>query len=401
MRFELYVARRYLTRRRKNAFLSLITVVSIIGVAIGVAALVVALALIGGYQRDIRSKILETTSHLMVTGLLEQGGPDYRSVAEELKALPGVLDVSAVVHGTVLIRHGRQAGGGILRGVDAGTLNRRWKPLLKKGEIPEQPREVVVGAELADQLSLQPGDRCQAVVPQAELGPMGALPRLIPLRVSGIFRSGLYELDNATILGGLTDMAGLLRTRGRIHYLQVYLQDPFQASALAQRLRETLPPGLGVVTWQDLNATLYSAMKLEKTVLFFTLCLIILVASLNIVAGLVLLVMQKIKDIGILLTYGASDATIRRIFFLQGAFIGLSGTALGLLLGAGFVFLANHFELIRIPAEIYQTDHLPFHMALRDLVWITVASLAITFTATLWPSRRAAGVSVVEAVKNE
>jgi ABC-type transport system, involved in lipoprotein release, permease component len=239
------------------------------------------------------------------------------------------------------------------------------------------------------------------VTPQAALSPMGIMPRFRRFRVTGVFRSGLFEFDSGTVISGLNAAQKLFALKDKVSYLQVNLRDIFRAEKVASAMRRHLGARYTVITWQELNQSLYSALKLEKTVLFFTLTLIIIVAALNIVAGLILMVMQKMKDIGILLSFGTSAAQIRRIFFLQGAVIGVVGTALGTVLGLGFCYLANRYELIQVPTEIYQVSFVAFRIGWIDLLAVIGASLLISFSATLIPSRKAAAVSVVDAVKYE
>jgi len=254
---------------------------------------------------------------------------------------------------------------------------------------------------MAMKLNLFAGDSCLIVSPQAALSPLGIMPRFKKFRVSGIFRSGLFEFDSGTVISGLGAAQQLFSLKGKVSYLQVNLHDIFSAERVAETMRKRLGARYTVITWKELNQSLYSALELEKTVLFFTLTLIIVVASLNIVAGLILLVMQKMKDIGILLSYGTSAAQIRRIFFLQGAVIGILGTTLGVVLGLGFCHLANRFEWIKVPAEIYQVSYVPFRIGFLDLAAVVAVSLLVSFAATLIPSRKAAAVSVVDAVKYE
>jgi lipoprotein-releasing system permease protein len=227
------------------------------------------------------------------------------------------------------------------------------------------------------------------------------IPRFKKFKISGIFKSGLFEFDSGTVIANLNAGQQLFSLKNKINYLQINLKDIFSAETIAANLRDFLPVEYAVVTWQELNQSLYSALKLEKTVLFFTLTLIIVVASLNIVAGLILLVIQKIRDIGILLSYGTTARQIRKIFFIQGAIIGLLGTALGVILGLGFCQLANRYELIKVPAEIYQVSYVPFSLGAFDLLAVILVSLLISFSATLIPALKAAQVSVVDAVKYE
>lgn len=404
MKFAWFIARRYLAKGRKNSFISIISAVSILGIAIGVAALIIALALISGFQDDIRDRILSSSAHLMVTDRFQEGFAGFRQRELEIaRAFPEVRTVTPVVHGTVLVKgRGRDVAGAVLRGLDLERRHKEeWLEELDLGRLPRGDSELLLGREMAVRLGLFTGDSCLVVTPQAALSPMGIMPRFRRFRVAGIFRSGLYEFDNGTVITGLGAAQKLFALKDRVSYLQVNLRDIFSADRVAEAMRRRLGSRYSVITWKELNQSLYSALRLEKTVLFFTLTLIIVVASLNIVAGLILMVMQKIKDIGILLSFGVSAAQIRRIFFLQGAVIGILGTALGAALGLGFCHLANRFELIKVPSEIYQVSFVPFRVNGFDLAAVVLASLLISFGATLIPSRKAAAVSVVEAVKYE
>ncbi len=404
MKFAWFIARRYLTKGRKNSFISIISLVSILGIAIGVAALIIALSLINGFQNDIRDRILSSSAHLMITDRFNEGFAGFREVNRGLeKKFPEVKALLPVVYGTVLVKGtGRDVAGAVFRGLDLGRQQLEpWLSRLDFGRLPANDHELLLGRELAMKLGLFAGDNCLVVTPQTALSPMGIMPRFRKFHISGIFRSGLYEFDSGTAITGLAAAQKLFGLKDKVSYLQANLHDIFSAEKVADAMRRHLGARYAVTTWKELNQSLYSALKLEKTVLFFTLALIIVVASLNIVAGLILLVMQKIKDIGILLSYGATAAQIRRIFFLQGVVIGVLGTALGVFLGLGFCLLANRYELIKVPAEIYQVSFVPFRIGLLDLGAVIVVSLLISFGATLIPSRKAASVSVVDAVKYE
>jgi lipoprotein-releasing system permease protein len=404
MKFEWFIAVRYLTKGRKNSFISIISLVSILGIAIGVAALIIALALINGFQNDIRNRILSSSAHIMITDRLGDGIENFNKLAARVEnEFPEVNNVMPVVYGTVLIKgSGREVTGAVFRGMDLQRKKKEnWLQRLDSGSLPGGDRELLLGREMALKMNLFPGDSCLVISPQAALSPLGMIPRFKKFRVSGIFRSGLYEFDSGTVIAGLGAGQQLFSLKNRINYLQINLKDIFSAEPIAARMRKSLPVQYAVITWQELNQSLYSALKLEKTVLFFTLTLIIVVASLNIVAGLILLVIQKIRDIGILLSYGTSAAQIRRIFFIQGAIIGLLGTAMGVFLGLGFCHLANRYEWIKVPAEIYQVSYVPFRLGAFDLLAVVLVSLIISFSATLIPALKAAQVSVVDAVKYE
>lgn len=404
MKFAWFIAIRYLTKGRKNSFISIISLVSILGIAIGVAALIIALSLINGFQNDIRNRILSSSAHIMVTDRLADGFADYQALSKKLEnEFKEVKAVMPVVYGTVLVKGvGREVTGAVFRGLDLQRGKKEpWLTKLDFGRLPANDRELLLGREMALKLNLFAGDSCLIVSPQAALSPLGIMPRFKKFRISGIFRSGLFEFDSGTVISGLGAAQQLFSLKNKISYLQVNLNDIFKAEAVAARMRDRLGAQYAVITWKELNQSLYSALEMEKTVLFFTLALIIVVASLNIVAGLILMVIQKIKDIGILLSYGATAGLIKKIFFLQGAIIGVLGTALGVTLGLGFCYLANRYELIKVPAEIYQLSFVPFRVSILDLAAVIGVSLLISFSATLLPSRKAAAVAVVDAVKYE
>lgn len=404
MKFELFIAKRYLLKGRKSSFISIISLVSIIGIAIGVAALIIALSLLNGFQGDIRDKILSSTAHVMVNNVFGEGLADYEPLIKEIQEqFDEVTSAAPVVFGTVLVKgSSRYASGAVLRGVDLSvSANELWAKKLESGSLPKKKNQLLMGREIAVRLSLISHDPCTVITPQPVLSPSGILPKIKKLYVSGVFKSGLYEFDNGTVITNLETAQKLFNLKDRISYIQIYLDDLFKAEEVAAKLRKMLPLGLQVITWKELNASLYSALELEKTVLFFTLTLIIIVAALNIIAGLILLVIQKIKDIAILLSYGATPAIIKRIFFFQGSVIGIIGTTVGIIIGLGFCYLANKFELIKVPAEIYQMTHVPFKVGLFDLLAVLVVALLISFTATLIPSQKAASVNVVDAIKNE
>lgn len=404
MKFEFFIAKRYLVKGRKSSFISIISLVSIIGIAIGVAALIIALSLLNGFQGDIRNKILSSTAHIMISNVLGDGFDGYQQIIKNIKEHNGqIISANPVVYGTVLLKGtGRNSAGAMLRGIDLQSPGEEpWEKKLYSGQLPSKPNQLLLGIEIAGRVGLLEHEDCTVITPQPVLSPTGIMPKIKKMHVSGIFKTGLYEMDNGTIITNLETAQKLFDLKNKISYIQIYLKNIFDAEEVAADLRAIVPPYLSVITWKDLNASLYSALELEKTVLFFTLTLIIVVASLNIIAGLILLVIQKIKDIGILLSYGATPKIIKRIFFIQGSIIGIIGTAVGVAIGLAFCYLANKFQLIKVPSEIYQMSYVPFKIGLFDFLAVVVVTLFITFTATLIPSQKAASVNVVEAIKNE
>ena len=405
MRFELFVAKRYLTAKRKQAFISVITLISVLGIAIGVMALVIAIALITGFQEDVQDKILGATSHIMVSDLSGDGLRDYGEVSAKIAGIKGVVSVTPVVYSQVLINGPSRSSGALLKGIDLGreTAGSAWLRKLESGRLPEPgPQEgLLLGRELAFAIGAGPGDAVTVLTTASRLSPMGLFPKTRRFRVAGIFNTGLYEFDSSTALAPLETAQKFLGSEGRITYLQIKLSDIFEAGRIAERIKEIIPPVAYVTTWMELNKSLFSALKLEKNIMFLTITLIVFVAALNIIATLILMVMEKTRDIGILMAMGATAGNIRRIFFFQGALIGVVGTSLGVALGLGWCWLANTFRLIRIPVDIYQISFVPFRLRGLDLALIVGVSLAISFLSTLFPSRRASKTDPVVALKYE
>ena len=352
MTFELFVARRYLTARRKQAFISLITLISVLGIMIGVAALVIAIALITGFQEDVQAKILGATSHIMVQDLSNEGLAGYRAVADKIQTDKGVLSVTPVVYSEVLISGLAKSKGALLKGIDFGRElpGAAWLQRLEAGVIPGQggQREgILLGRELAFTAGAQVGDIVDIVTPSANLSPMGLMPKRRRFQVTGIFSTGLYEFDANTALVSLATAQKLLGLEDKVTFLQVKIRNIFEAPAIAERIKKGLNHTVYVTTWMELNKNLFSALKLEKNIMFLTITLIVIVAALNIIATLILMVMEKTRDIGILMAMGATPVNIRRIFFYQGALIGVLGTGMGAVLGLAWCWLANTFQLIR------------------------------------------------------
>ncbi|HOI45000.1 MAG TPA: ABC transporter permease [Candidatus Aminicenantes bacterium] len=406
MRFELFIAKRYLTARRKQAFISVITFISILGIAIGVMALVIAIALITGFQGDVQDKILGATSHLMVSDLSGDGLKDYHRLAAGIRGTKGVVSVSPVVFNTVLVTGSMRSSGALIKGIDFALEKEHsgWLKKLDMGEIPKEgdSREgILLGREMALTIGAGVGDVITVLTSSSRLSPLGLFPKTKRFRVTGIFNTGLYEFDSSTALIALASAQKLFGFEDAVSYLQVRVENIFEAGRIAEIIKDKLPHSAYTTTWMELNKSLFSALKLEKNIMFLTITLIVFVAALNIIATLILMVMEKTRDIGILIAMGATSGNIKRIFFYQGALIGVIGTTLGALLGLAWCGLANAFKLIKIPVDIYQISYVPFHLKALDLALIVGVTLAISFLSTLFPAHRASKVDPVMALKYE
>jgi lipoprotein-releasing system permease protein len=405
MSYEFFIARRYLTAKRKQAFISVITFISVLGITIGVAALIIAIALVTGFQADVQDKILGATSHLMIQDVHEDGLRDYENLTARIKQVPGVRSVSPVALSYTLINGPLKKQPAMLKGMDLKleAAQSPWLRTLVSGAIPpETGRDgILLGQDLALVLGVSVGDPVTVITSNMTLSPLGLLPKQKKFVVSGIFATGLYEFDSSTALVALPVAQKFFGLEGRISYLQVMIDHIFDAARLKERLKSVLPPLAYVTTWMELNKSLFSALKLEKNIIFLTITLIVIVAALNIIATLILMVMEKTRDIGILLAMGATSKSIRKIFFLQGSLIGIIGTACGTALGLAWCGLANTFKLIKVPVDIYQISYMPFRIGPVDILVIVGVSLAISFVSTLFPSRRAAKVDPVVALKYE
>jgi len=405
MNFELFIAKRYLTAKRKQAFISVITFISTLGIAIGVMALIIAIALITGFQDDVQDKILGSTAHLMVQHYLGEGLSDYPELIKDIEADEEVVGVSPIVYDYVLLTGPYKTSPGVIRGIDFDLemASSKWLQDMQ-GSLPD-PGESIPGVLLGQDLALSTGagigDMVNVITPSFRLSPTALIPRQKRFRVTGIFQTGLYEFDNTTALISLENAQKLFRLEDKISLLQVRIENIFRAEEVSDRIKDVLPKETYVTTWMEMNKPLFSALKLEKQLLFLTITLIVIVASLNIVATLILMVMDKTREIGIMIAMGATAKNIRKIFFFQGAMIGIIGTAVGTALGLFWNWLANTFELIKVPVDIYHIAYVPFRLKFLDLALIVSVALLISFLSTLFPSHRASKIDPVVALKYE
>lgn len=406
MNFELFVARRYLTAKRKQAFISVITFISVLGITIGVMALVIAIALITGFQSDVQDKILGSTSHIMVSSVSSEGIGNYEQLMAKIKTVPGVIQATPVVNDTVLLRGPYKSDGALLRGIDFEMEKESspWLRELESGNVPsreDRHEGIVLGRELAIRIGAGIGDGITVLTSPSRLSPVGLMPRMKKFAVTGIFYTGLYEFDSTMAFIDLDVAQGIFKLDEKISLIHIRIDDIFRAPEIRDRLIDILPLDTYATTWMELNKPLFSALKLEKNLMFFTITLIVLVAALNIIATLILMVMEKTRDIGILKAMGANSKSILKIFFLQGAMIGVVGTFVGTILGLIWCWIANTFELIKVPVDIYPIAFVPFRIKILDLAMIVGVTLLISFLSTLFPSYRASKVDPVVALKYE
>lgn len=403
MKFELFIAKRYLIAKRKQAFISVISLVSIIGITIGVMALLIALALMTGFHKDIQSKILSATSHIIISDIGGEGIKDWESLSKKIKETDKkeeIISITPVVYGMGLISSEWRAVPAGVRGLDFVLEKRDWLRKIEKGRIPGKG-EVILGKELAKSIGVDLGDSVNVISTSFTLSPFGLMPRSKTFKVCGIFSTGLYEYDSTTAIIPIQEAQLFFKMKDRVSFLHITIKDIFRAGELSDKIKEKLEYSFLVTSWMELNRSLFSALKLEKKVIFFTISLIVFVASLNIIASLILMVMEKTKDIGILISMGATKGMIRRIFFFQGAIIGIFGTIAGLSLGLIWCVIANKFQLIKVPIDIYQISYVPFRPELKDILLIVLISLVISFSSTLLPSTRASKINPAEALRYE
>ncbi len=403
MSVEWFIARRYLTARRRQAFISLISAVSIAGVGVGVMALVIALALMTGVQSELRDRIVGSTAHVIVYG-------DLSDTAAAIKkaTIPGVTGAAPAMQSAVLLRTNLVQPAS-LKGIDI-TLEPTVTDIdraMVTGSLaalenrpPDAKDGVVLGADLAQALGARLGDTVLMLTPELTGSPFGLMPRQRPLEVVGTFRFGFYQLDTTEALVTMKTASEVLG-RTEPDWLQLHLSTLEAAPAIRGQLEQTLGTGYQFRDWIEMNGELYSALWLEKVAISLTIGLIVMVAALNIVASLVLLVMEKSRDIAILRTMGASARVVRRIFILQGLIIGLIGTIGGTVLGVAVSVILDRYQLIRLSGEVYQIAYLPFHVHAWDIVIVVLSALAVCLVATLYPSRQAARIDPAEALRHQ
>jgi lipoprotein-releasing system permease protein len=411
MPFELRIALRYLTARRKQAFISVISAISVLGVVVGVMALMVALGLMTGLQREIRSKILGATAHISIFRSGNEPFDNYREVVARVRTVPHVLGSAPTVYGKGLMITAGGSAVATLKGI-VPAMERSVTDLasqVEEGQLDALERSdagslppILLGRDLASTLGVGVGDVVTVTSPEGRLSPLGMLPRVTKFRVAGTVHSGLYEFDSQWAYVPLS-VAQRLFTGGSdsASLVEVRLDDIYAVRAVAPHILAALGEGYLTTDWILMNQSLFSALWLEKVAIGITIGLIVMVAALNIVATLILLVMEKHKDIAILVSMGASRGAITRIFMLQGTVIGALGTLTGAVLGWGLCRVLDHYKLIRVPVDVYQVSYVPFTLLPLDAATVIVGAALICFLATIHPARGASRLDPAEALRYE
>ncbi len=405
--FELHIALRYLLAKRKQAFISLVSFISMLGVGVGVMAVIVALAMMTGLQLELQKRIIGSNAHIYVWNT--DGITDYHREADKLRTLPHVVGAAPGILGQGLVSAARETVPIQIKGIDPelepevtdirnGMLSGSLDGLAAAGN--DEPDGIVLGKDLATKLGVGVGDSVSLLTPQGTLSPMGMIPRARRLRVAGIFSLRLYEFDSSWGYVSL-GVARRLLDKDRVDFIQLGGQAIWTAPQVAKSITSQLGPQYMTEDWQMMNGPLFSALWLEKIAVSLAIGLIVMVAALNIVASLILLVMDKSRDIAILKTMGASVRSVTIVFMLQGLIIGVIGTVSGALLGVTLSRVLDHFQLIHMPADVYQVSYLPFTVQPLDIALVVSMAVVICFVATIYPSRQAARLDPAQALRYE
>ena len=405
--FEWFVSLRYLRAKRKQKFISLITLISILGVAVGVLALIVVLSVWTGFTEGLRDQIIGVNAHALVQRF-GSAISETEDVSAKIEAVDGVVATTPYIYGQALISSANQSTGVVLRGIDAPSAMRVLSigQKMQAGQLTDldKPLDVpgiVLGRDMARQLQVGVGDRVRLMSPNGPLSPMGVLPKIRTCVVVGVFHTGMSEYDSTMGYISLETARSLTDLRRGVHGIEIRVRDIDQADRTAAAVQQALGQTYSVRDWMRINQNMFAALKLEKTGIFIALNLIILVAALNIISALTMVVMEKTRDIAILKSMGATTRSIMHIFLYQGMIIGLSGTVFGLAGGLGLCALLKRYKIIELPPDVYPMSTMPIKVVPFDVGVITLSALVITLAATLYPSWKASRVRPAEALSYE
>lgn len=407
--FEFFVARRYLRAKRKNAAISLITVISIVGVAAGVMALVIALAINNGFRNSLQESLLGATAHINVVEKIPGNGiAEWRPVVERLRTLDGVTEATGALYGTVILTGPQLTESGVLKGIDEedAPAMERLRDAITQGSVDriaeaEPMPAIILGSKLAASTGMMLNSVLNVINPAGELTPFGPRPLSARFRVVGIIETGFYDIDANWAFTSIGNAQRILGMEGVVNAIELRLADIYDAPAVSTRVEEAAGDSLVARTWMESNRQVLNALRMEKVVTVITISLIQLVAALNIFIVLVMLVMEKHRDIALLMSMGAKSSQIRGIFILQGVLIAVVGIVVGLTAGYAISYLANEYRWISLDAEVYALSYVPFEPRWLDAFWISGVTLLVSFLATLHPARSAARIPPAEALRYE
>ena len=408
MRFELFLGIRYLKAKRKQAFISVITVISMAGVMVGVMSLIVVLSVMNGFRADLMSKILGVNSHLLV---LNQEGAfsEYGKVEKEIKGIPGVEAATPFIYSTVMVNNLGNVSGAVLRGLDTRSAGKviGIEPMIKRGSLDSLNHThkglpgIIMGKELARRIGLFMGQEVTVVSPQGKLTPLGRVPNSRRYRLTAIFDSGMYEYDSSMLYVSLKEAQDFLGMGDRVSGLEVRVNNVQKSDIVGKAIQKKLGFPYWTKDWKAMNRSLVSALRLEKIAMSVILTMIILVGALNIISTLVMVVMEKSRDVAILRTMGATARSIMSVFIFQGLLVGVVGTLVGLAAGLGICHLLAKYKFITLPADVYYISTLPVRVEVNDVLFVILASVVISFLATIYPSWHASRQNPVEALRYE
>jgi len=415
MRFELFVAARYLRAKRRQAVVGVVTGISVAGVAAGVAALIIALAITNGMRRDLQDRLVDTSAHVQLLRVAGDGIRDWQPLIERLRRLPHVVAASPELNEQVMVAHGARAGFALVvgvlpkdeRSVSALLSNATTGSMaaLEPQPGPSSPGNaenppIVLGKDLADSIGVMPGDSVMLVSPQGEQSPIGILPQFAPFRLTGTYHTGFYQYDSAWGYMRLADAQRLYDEPDLVSVISFKIDDEYRAREVGREIEAVAGKGFQTTNWMEQNKELFRALRLEQIVTFIVIALIVIVAALNILIALTMMVMEKTRDIAVLMSFGVDPGQVRRIFLLQGLLISLVGTVLGVVLGYLAAWAGAHYHIPLSP-DVYSIDTLPFAPRPWDGVIVAAVSIGISLLATLYPSHAASRILPAAALRYE
>ena len=408
MVFELFLGIRYLKAKRKQAFISIITVISMAGVMVGVMSLIVVLSVMNGFRADLMSKILGVNSHLLV--LSHEGAfSGYEKVAKKIENTEGVIAATPFIYSTVMVNNLGNVSGAVLRGLDTRTAGRviGIEPMIKRGSLDSLNSSrrglpsLIMGKELSRRVGVFPGQEVTIVTPQGKVTPLGRVPNTRRYRMTAIFDSGMYEYDSSMLYVSLKEAQDFLGMGDKVSGLEVRVREVQESDTIGKSIQKKLGFPYWTKDWKEMNRSLVSALRLEKLAMSVILTMIILVGALNIISTLVMVVMEKNRDVAILRAMGATARSIMVIFIFQGLLVGLVGTLTGLASGLGICHLLAKYKFINLPADVYYISTLPVRVEISDVIYVILAAVVISFLATIYPSWHASRQNPVEALRYE